>query len=123
MEVWLDECQAKTLPPDTPRAQEMLTQHEELKEACHSLYASARTEGHKIVERLRIPVGDSSLPRGFVLGTRHVKEILESLFDEKNWIDEQWSRRRGTLFQALNLRKFQDEARKVGGWVWPSLVR
>ena len=68
------------------------------------------------MERLRVPVGQRSLPTGFVLGTRHVKEILESLFDEKNWVDEQWTRRHKILTQALNLRKFQEEAKKVSGW-------
>lgn len=115
MEVWLDECQAKDLPPDIPKAEEMLSRHEQLKETCHTLYTSVRMEGHKIVEKLRVPVGESSLPKGFVMGTRHVKEILESLFDEKNWIDEQWARRRVVLFQTLNLRKFQEEAKKVSG--------
>lgn len=91
----------------------MLSRHEELKEACHALYASVRMEGHKIIEHLRVPVGDSSLPTGYVMGTRHIKEILESLFDEKNWIDEQWVGRRLGLFQALNLLKFQKEAEKV----------
>ena len=118
VEVWLDECQAKDYPQDIARGEEMLSRHEQLKEACHALYTGVRMEGHKIVEKLRTPIGDSSLPRGFVMGTRHVKEILESLFDEKNWIDEQWARRRVVLFQALNLRKFQEEAKKVGGWVW-----
>ena len=65
------------------------------------------------MEKLRVPVGDRSLPTGFVVGNRHVKEIMESLFDEKNWIDEQWSRRQVMLSQTLNLRKFQDEAKKV----------
>ena len=114
VEVWLDECQRKDYPSDIPEAEKLLSQHEELKETSHTLYTSVRMEGHKIVEKLRVPVGDSSLPTGFVMGTRHIKEILESLFDEKNWIDEQWARRRVLLFQALNLRKFQEEAKKVG---------
>ncbi len=115
VEGWLDECQSKDYPPDIPRAQEMLTRHEKLRESCNALYSTVRQEGHKIVEKLRVPVGQSSLPTGFVMGTRHVKEILESLYDEKNWIDEQWVRRRVLLSQALNLRKFQEEAKKVSG--------
>ena len=115
VEVWQDECQSKDIPPDIPTAEEALAHHDQLKETCQSLYVSVRTECHKIVEKLRIPVGDSSLPKGFVMGTRHVKEILESLVDEKNWIDEQWALRRLVLFQTLNLRKFQQEAKKVSG--------
>ena len=113
VEVWLDVCQAKDYPPDIPKAQEMLTQHEQLKEACNGLATLVRSHSIKLLEKLRIPVGDSSLPTGFVMGTRHIKEILENLYDEKNWIDEQWVQRKIILHQALNLRKFQEEAKKV----------
>ena len=109
----MDECLSKESPSDVTHAQEMLTKHEELKETCHALYTTVRTEGLKIVEKLRIPVGDSSLPTGFVVGTRHVKEILESLYDEKGMVDEQWANRHMVLSQELNLLLFQEEAKKV----------
>ena len=113
METWLDACQSKDCPPDIRQTEEALTNHRQLKESCEELHNCVRREGQKIVEKLRVPVGDSCLPRGFVMGTRHVKEILENLYDEKNWIDEQWVKREVLLMRTLNLRKFQDEAKKV----------
>ena len=37
-----------------------------------------------------------------------------SSYDEKSWLDEQWGRRDLMLRQVLNLRKFQEQAQKVG---------
>ncbi len=118
LEVWSEECQSKEYPHDIARAQEMLTRHEQLKETCHALCLNIRAESLKLVEKLRMPVGEGSLPTGFVQGTRHVKEILENVFDEKNWMDEQWKSRHTVLFQALNFRKFQEEAKKVRRSSW-----
>lgn len=105
----------KHFPDDVEKAEALLSKHSQLKETYQELYASARQDGHKIIDRLKRPVGEGSLPTPFVIGTRHVKEILESLFDERNWLDEQWQRRQLILSQALNLRKYQKEAKKVGG--------
>ena len=104
----------KHFPEDVEKAESLLSRHGQLKETYQELYASARQDGHKIINRLKRPVGEGSLPTPFVIGTRHVKEILESLFDERNWLDEQWQRRQLILNQALNLRKYQKEANKVG---------
>ena len=54
-----------------------------------------------------------SVPAKFVMGSRHVKETLESLFDEYNWLGEQWSRRNATLQRALTYNLFLDETKKV----------
>ena len=54
-----------------------------------------------------------SLPAKFITSTRHIKEILESLFDEKGLVEEQWEQRNTVLRQALNLKKFQEESKKV----------
>ena len=105
----------KEFPANMDQAESLLAQHKQLKDTYQELYASARQDGHKIVERLKRPVGEGSLPTQFVIRTRHVKEILESLFDERNWLDEQWQRRQVILTQVLNLRKYQSEAKKVGG--------
>ncbi len=113
VEGWLDECQSKDKPTDTGRIEEVLAKHQLLKESCDHLHSTVQQQGKKIVEKLRMPVGDSSLPTGFVMGTRHVKEILESLYDEKSWIEEQWGKRQALLTKALNLCKFQDKAKKV----------
>lgn len=115
VEGWIDECMSKDFPANVGKAESLLAQHRCLKDTYQELYASARQDGHKIVERLKKPVGEGSLPTAFVIGTRHVKEILESLFDERNWLDEQWQRRNIILTQALNLRKYQSEAKKVSG--------
>ena len=80
-------------------------------------YSSTRGEGHKIIEKWRRPVGESSVPQAFVARTRVVKEILESLFDEKNWLDEQWNRRNRILEQTLHLRRYQREAKEVYDWL------
>ena len=103
----------KDFPADMESAERLQAKHKQLKDTYQELYVSARQDGHKIIERLKKPVGESSLPTAFVIGTRHVKEILESLFDERNWLDEQWQRRNVILTQALNLRKYQNEAKKV----------
>ena len=113
MESWLDDCQSKDKPSDTSGTEDALTHHKLLKESCNGLYSTVQREGMKIVEKLRMPVGDSSLPTGFVMGTRHIKEILESLYDERSWIDEQWAKRQVLLTRQLNLCKFQDKAEKV----------
>lgn len=115
VEGWIDECMEKDFPVNVAQAESLLAKHKQLKDTYQELYSLARQDGHKIIDRLKRPVGEGSLPTPFVIGTRHVKEILESLFDERNWLDEQWQRRRVILTQALNLRKYQSEADKVGG--------
>lgn len=112
----------KDFPADVGKAENLLAKHRELKETYQELYVSARQDGHKIIERLKRPVGEGSLPTPFVIGARHVKEILESLFDERNWLDEQWQRRQMILTQALNLRKYQREAKKVGGGTYDHMM-
>ena len=109
----MDDCIAKEFPSTVPRAEELLATHNQLRDTYQDLYFVVRQEGHQIVEKLRKPVGSGSLPTNFVIGTRHVKETLESMFDEKNWLDEQWQRRNAILTQELNLRKYQEEAKKV----------
>ena len=54
-----------------------------------------------------------SVPANFVMGTRHIKEILESLFDEYNWLGDQWTQRNTTLQRALTYNLFHDETKKV----------
>ena len=114
VEAWLDECQSKQKPSDTSQTEEALTNHKQLRESCDALHSTVQQDGKKLVEKLRRPVGDSSLPTGFVMGTRHVKEILENLYDERSWIDEQWGKRQTMLTRTLNLCKFQDQAKEVG---------
>lgn len=104
----------KEFPVNVAQAEGLLAKHKQLKDTYQELYSSARQDGHKIIDKLKRPVGEGSLPTPFVIGTRHIKEILESLFDERNWLDEQWQRRQIILTQALNLRKYQSEANKVG---------
>ena len=89
VEEWLDVCGTKDTPPDIHSLEEAIACHKELQETFQTCYSLVREEGHKIIEKLRKPVGDSSLPQAFVARTRVVKEILESMFDEKNWLDEQ----------------------------------
>lgn len=48
-----------------------------------------------------------------MLATRHIKEILENLYDEKNLIDEQWIVRQDHLVKTLNFRIFQKDTGKV----------
>ena len=54
-----------------------------------------------------------SVPALFVMGSRHVKEILESLYDEFNWLTDQWIRRNATLQRSLTYNQFLDETKKV----------
>ena len=75
-----------------------------MREAYTQLYAGARQTGHAIIEKLRRPVGESSVPSRFIIASRHVKEVLENLYDEKNLIDEQWEVRRHFLKQTLTFR-------------------
>ena len=89
MEEWSETCGTKDMPPDIPSLEEAISAHKKLQETFQTCYSLVREEGHKIIERLRKPVGDSSLPQAFVARTRVVKEILESMFDEENWLDEQ----------------------------------
>ena len=101
-------------PTDIPKVEELIQDHHQLKVTYQEMYSSVRMDGHKLIEMMRKPIGESSLPLNFIVGTRHVKEILESSYDEKSWLDEQWGRRDLMLRQALNLRKFQEQAQKVG---------
>lgn len=104
----------KHFPTDIPRAEELLQTHQQLQETYQEMYTIVRRDGHRMIDIMRKPVGESSLPLNFIVGARHVKEILETLYDEKSWVDEQWGRRHMVLRQALNLRKFQEDAKKVG---------
>ena len=107
----------KECPGDVEGMDQVISSHKQLKETYQSCYVVVREEGHKIIELLRKPIGDSSLPQAFVVRTRAVKEILESLFDENNWLDEQWTRRNTILDQTLHLRKYQREAKEVHDWL------
>lgn len=110
-------CMSKDSPGDVEGMEEAISAHKQLKETYQSCYSTVREEGHKIIEILRKPIGESSLPQAFVMRTRAVKEILESLFDEKNWLDEQWTRRNMILDQLLHLRRYQREADEVYKWL------
>ena len=87
-------------PTDIPKVEELIQDHHQLKVTYQEMYSSVRMDGHKLIEMMRKPIGESSLPLNFIVGTRHVKEILESSYDEKSWLDEQWGRR------DLMLRQF-----------------
>lgn len=101
-------------PSEIPKLEELIEDHHQLKDRYQEMYSTVRMDGHKLIEMMRKPIGESSLPLNFIVGTRHVKEILESSYDEKSWLDEQWGRRDLMLRQALNLRKFQEQTQKVG---------
>lgn len=94
--------------------------HKELSEKVSVMYSGARQDGHLLIEKLRRPVGEGSVPLQFIQATRHVKERLENLYDEKNMIDEQWQRRQKYLKQSLTFQMFQKQSHKV--WVYWELV-
>ena len=106
-------CSSHDQPADTRATEEAIENHKTMREAYTQLYAGARQTGHAIIEKLRRPVGESSVPSRFIIASRHVKEVLENLYDEKNLIDEQWEVRRHFLKQTLTFRLYQLETHKV----------
>ncbi len=101
VEEWSDVCNTKDTPPNIQSTEEAIAAHQELKQTFQTCYSLVREEGHKIIEKLRKPVGTSSVPMVFVARTRIVKEILESLFDENNWLNEQVRTNQGTLSSKI----------------------
>jgi hypothetical protein len=126
IDVWSEACSSGLVPSSTGLCKESLAQHKALQERYQLMYNTTRTEGHRLIEKLKKPVGDSSVSAKFVMGSRHVKETLENLFDEFNWLGEQWSRRNATLQRALTYNLFLDETKKVYSWLgergWVFLV-
>ena len=106
-------CSSHDQPADTRATEEAIQQHHRMKEQYNQLYNDARRDGHTIIEQLRRPVGDSSVPSQFIIGSRHVKEDLENLYDEKNLLDGQWDVHNNFLKQTLNFRLYQRETHKV----------
>lgn len=84
-----------------------------MRESYSDLYTSARQDGHALIEKLRRPIGEGSVPPDFILAVRHIKEVLENLYDEKNLVDEQWQGRQDHLKMTYNFRVFQKDTEKV----------
>ncbi|CAI8007048.1 hypothetical protein GBAR_LOCUS5023 [Geodia barretti] len=82
IDVWSEACSSGLVPSSTGLCKESLAQHKALQERYQLMYNTTRTEGHRLIEKLKKPVGESSVPAKFVMGSRHVKETLENLFDE-----------------------------------------
>ena len=59
VEGWMDLCMVKDHLTDIPHAEELLQQHNALKDTFLDLYGCARRDGHKIIQTLRKPVGES----------------------------------------------------------------
>ena len=111
-------CSSHDQPVDTKATEEAIESHQAMKEVYTQLYTTARQTGHTIIEKLKRPVGESSVPSQFIIGSRHVKEVLENLYDEKNLIDEQWEVRKHFLKQTLNFRRYQMETQKARATVY-----
>ena len=109
----MDECASLEQPPDIAAVEENIERHQQLKNRYSEMYSSAREDGHNLISKLRRPVGEGSVPSDFIIGSRHVKELLENMYDEKILIDDQWETRQQLLKQTLNLRVFQMNAKKV----------
>lgn len=45
--------------------------------------------------------------------SRYIKECLETLYDEKTLIDDQWQARYDHLKKTLNMRMYQKDTEKV----------
>ena len=67
VEEWVDDCMVKESPTEIPQAEEMLQKHIQLKETYQELYAMVRRDGHRLIEKLRKPVGESRLVAAAVL--------------------------------------------------------
>ncbi|XP_019853833.1 PREDICTED: triple functional domain protein-like [Amphimedon queenslandica] len=113
-ESWMDECSSDSYKSSVQLA---VTRHNELADTVSLMYTSAYQDGHHLIEKLRKPVGEGSVPFKFIQATRHVKERLENLYDERNMIEEQWKRRQKYLSQSLNFQLFQMQSEKVSGWI------
>lgn len=100
-------------PPNITSTEDALEQHKQLFELISTVYITARQDGHTLIDKLRRPVGERGVPVEFIHATRHAKEKLESLYDEKNMIDEQWKIRQDYLRKTLNFQLFQKECKKV----------
>ena len=109
----MDKCITRKEPATIPDCEELLRQHHELKEGFGQAYGSVRKDGHKLIELLRKPIGERSLPTNFLQGSRHVKETLETLYDENNLLEEQWQKKCTHLKMNLNFQKYKEEAKKV----------
>ena len=59
IDVWSEMCSSGLLPSGTAQSREMLSQHSALKERYQQMYNTTRTEGHRLIEKLKRPVGDS----------------------------------------------------------------
>ena len=106
----MDECSSDSCKTSIQNA---VTKHNELADTVSVMYTSAYQDGHLLIEKLRKPVGEGSVPFKFIQATRHVKERLENLYDERNMIEEQWKRRQKYLLQSLNFQLFQKKSEKV----------
>ena len=117
----MSRCITRDEPATIPGCEELIRQHQELKEGFGEAYGSVRRDGHKLIELLRKPIGERSLPVNFLIGSRHVKETLETLYDENNLLEEEWQKKCTHLKMNLNLQKYKEEAKKVCvgvcGWV------
>ena len=134
IDVWSEACSSRLIPSNVMQCQEALAQHRALQERYQLMYTTTRTEGHRLIEKLKKPVGESrysvcvcvppctcrvidvcrsSVPSNFVMCTRNVKELLENLYDEFNWLGDQWTQRNTALQRALTYNVFLDETKKV----------
>jgi hypothetical protein len=113
----MDECSSKSCPADITSTEDALDKHKKLQEYYTELYTGARQDGHTLIEKLRRPVGEGGVPSDFILAVRHIKEVLESLYDEKNLIDEQWQSRNNHLKMTHSFRIFQKDTSKIFRWI------
>lgn len=113
----MDRCTSVTIPPNITSTTKAIDDHKHLFDLISNLYTSARQDGHLLIDKLRRPVGESSVPVEFIQASRHIKEELESLYDEKNMIHEQWKIRQEHLRKTLNFQMFQKDSNKVSSCI------
>ena len=109
----MSRCITRDEPATIPGCEELIRQHQELKEGFGEAYGSIRRDGHKLIELLRKPIGERSLPVNFLIGSRHIKETLETLYDENNLVEEEWQKKYTHLKKNLNFQKYKEEEKKV----------
>ena len=59
IDVWSDACSSGLVPSSTSLCREALSQHKALRERYQLMYNTTRSEGHRLLEKLKKPVGDS----------------------------------------------------------------
>ena len=59
IDVWSEACSSGLVPSSTGLCKESLAQHKALQERYQLMYNTTRTEGHRLIEKLKKPVGES----------------------------------------------------------------